>query len=254
MSAPRSRLHVAMARMRAYDPRPWGVRPVLGPLVGLVVLVVVAGVIALVVHPGSSVAALVTGAALDVGVYLALGLVVRWSGATVARRYGGFGNAFGLRRPVWRDGLWVLAGIGLVAVSRVAISIAAVSLVGVRGVEQAQNVRLEQPGVAELVVFGVVACVLAPVVEETIFRGLLLRTLMRRVGFWAAAVVSSALFGLFHTYEVGTLAGAGVLAAVTASLGLVNCLLVRWTERLTPGIAVHAVFNGLALLVLALRG
>ena len=51
-------------------------------------------------------------------------------------------------------------------------------------------------------VLGVIVVLIAPVVEETMFRGLMLRTLMRRWGFWPAALASSAIFALFHTYEV----------------------------------------------------
>ena len=37
-----------------------------------------------------------------------------------------------------------------------------------------------------------------PVVEELLFRGLVLRGLMLRLGFWPAALLSSAVFGLLH--------------------------------------------------------
>jgi membrane protease YdiL (CAAX protease family) len=78
----------------------------------------------------------------------------------------------------------------------------------------------------------------------------MLRTLMRRWGFWPAALASSAIFALFHTYEVSTLAGAITLAGVVFTLGLTNCLLVRWSGRLAAGIMNHMIFNGLAILVL----
>jgi hypothetical protein len=51
---------------------------------------------------------------------------------------------------------------------------------------------------------------------------------------------------------VSTLTGAITLAAVVGSLGLTNCVLNRFTDRLVPGMIVHATFNGLAILLLAL--
>jgi membrane protease YdiL (CAAX protease family) len=249
----RSRLQRAIDAMRAYDSRPWGWRPAVLPLLALLVLAVVSGLVGAVVHVHSYAAALVLTAVLDVGLYVLLGTAVVVAGREVARRYGGFGNAFGLRKPVWRDLVWVGAGVGLVFAFRIAISIVAAATLGSKALRQGSNLQISHPRIGTIVLIAVVACACAPVVEELIFRGLLLRTLMRRVGFWPAALVSSALFGLFHTYEVSTLAGAVVLASVTASLGFTNCLLVRWTERLTPGIGVHALFNGLAVLVLALR-
>lgn len=67
-----------------------------------------------------------------------------------------------------------------------------------------------------------------------------------------AALLSTLIFALGHTYEVQTLAGAIILALNVAIIGLVHCGLVRYTGRLAPGIMSHAIINGLAVLVLAL--
>jgi membrane protease YdiL (CAAX protease family) len=100
-------------------------------------------------------------------------------------------------------------------------------------------------------VLGVYAVLIAPVIEETLFRGVLLRSFMRRLTFWSAAVVSSAIFGALHTYEVSTLAGRITLAVNVGLLGVVNCLLARITGRLTPAIMLHATGNLFAFLVVA---
>jgi membrane protease YdiL (CAAX protease family) len=79
------------------------------------------------------------------------------------------------------------------------------------------------------------------------FRGLLLRSFMRKLGFWPAALLSSLLFALFHVYEVSTLLGAVTLALSVGILGLGNCYVVRVTGRLAPAILIHATYNALAL-------
>jgi hypothetical protein len=99
----------------------------------------------------------------------------------------------------------------------------------------------------------VVVVLAAPFVEEIVFRGLLLRTFMRRMTFWPAALLSTAIFGLGHTYEVDSFVGAVTLAAIVGSLGLANCILNRYTDRLAAGMLVHGTFNGLAVLVLLLQ-
>jgi membrane protease YdiL (CAAX protease family) len=66
---------------------------------------------------------------------------------------------------------------------------------------------------------------------------------MRRMSFWPAALLSTAVFALFHTYEVSTVQGAAALALSVATLGMTNCYLVRITGRLVPGMLVHATFN-----------
>ncbi|MGH9076816.1 MAG: lysostaphin resistance A-like protein [Acidimicrobiales bacterium] len=80
----------------------------------------------------------------------------------------------------------------------------------------------------------------APVVEELFFRGLVLRSVGRRLGAPAAVVVSAGLFALAH-FEALQFAG---LAAFGVVLGV-----VAWrTGRLAPGIAAHAAFNASAVI------
>jgi membrane protease YdiL (CAAX protease family) len=85
--------------------------------------------------------------------------------------------------------------------------------------------------------------VVAPVVEELFFRGLVLRSLERRVGTAWAVVGSAVAFGLAHfeLLQLPALVGVGVVCGVLA---------VR-TGRLGPGIFVHAAFNAVAVATLA---
>lgn len=118
--------------------------------------------------------------------------------------------------------------------------------------EAAVNTRgLAQEGVAALVLLAVSAVVLAPVAEETLNRGVLLRAGMTRWGFVPAALVSSGIFGVFHAYEAGTVAAAGVLTVNMALFGFLQCVLVRITGRLNPAVVSHAVMNALALAIAA---
>ncbi|HEY3068474.1 MAG TPA: type II CAAX endopeptidase family protein [Methylomirabilota bacterium] len=90
------------------------------------------------------------------------------------------------------------------------------------------------------------AVVLAPVVEEVVFRGLIFGTLRRRLPAGLAAVVSATLFAIPHGY--------GVLgfAAVFWS-GFLWAYAYEKTGSLLPGMAAHALNNAAAsLTVLAL--
>lgn len=58
------------------------------------------------------------------------------------------------------------------------------------------------------------AVVLAPIGEELFFRGILFQALRRRVGLWAAATISSAVFGVVHVEVIGIDALPAVVAAV----------------------------------------
>lgn len=254
-SPPDNRLPLTreMDELRARDPRPWGARPVWLPLVTLAGLVVLGGLVGHLVRPDSWAAQFALAAVVTVGLYGVLAWSVRVAGRPIAARYGGWGVTFGLRRPRAIDLAWIAAGVGMVFVGRLVIGVIAVLAAGRKVVDESQNLQVQTTSVAVYVLLFVVAVCLAPVIEETVFRGLLLRTFQRRVGFWLAAIASSVLFAAFHLYEVSTLAGAAVLGAVTFALGLTNCMLVWWSGRLFAGIVVHMLFNALALTVLIVQ-
>jgi membrane protease YdiL (CAAX protease family) len=101
-----------------------------------------------------------------------------------------------------------------------------------------------------------VACVLAPLVEETMFRGALYRHLRnaterrlgRRGSFVVSALVVSFIFAVIHPQ--GVLA---VPALMSLALGL--SVLREWRGSLLPSMMVHGIHNGLTtfMLVQALR-
>lgn len=80
------------------------------------------------------------------------------------------------------------------------------------------------------------ACVLAPLLEEILFRGLILRGLLLRYPPSTAIVHSAALFGLahFNVYQF----------FVGFSTGLVLGLAYQRTRSLWPCVLLHAAFNG----------
>lgn len=86
-----------------------------------------------------------------------------------------------------------------------------------------------------LVLLGVGLVVVAPIVEEFFFRGLLMGALRDRLPTAAAVGVSSAVFGATHFQPLQFL-GLAVAGAVFAMAAVVG-------GRLAPAIIVHAAFN-----------
>jgi membrane protease YdiL (CAAX protease family) len=97
------------------------------------------------------------------------------------------------------------------------------------------------------------ACLVAPIVEESFFRGFIFRGLLGhtlhlgggdhslrlRIGFWAAAALSGLLFAVFH----GEL---GLLVPFTG-VGILFAWIFRRTGSLWPNILAHAGFNAVSL-------
>lgn len=235
-----------VAANRAADPRPWGLRSWLGPVLSLAVLVVVSSVIAAAL-PEQGTGATIGVAALSIGLQLVLLGVLLAFGRPLAARGGGWATALGLDRLRRSDWLPWITGVGFAFLGRTIVGVLAFALSDGRAAEEASNLTGGDRDLTSIIVLVLVAVLLAPIAEELMFRGLLLRTFMHRFRFWPAAALSSVLFGAFHVYEVDTLTGAITLACSVGMLGLVNCYLVRITGRLTPGIMVHATYNALAV-------
>lgn len=173
-------------------------------------------------------------------------------GRRPARQSGGWSAALGLDLPEWRDsGRIVGWTLLLVLAQGVAVS-ALLAVPALRDVEPETNVEfLEGQPLGVLLVLAVLTVTVAPVVEEVLFRGVVLRGLMLRLPFWPAAVLSSAAFAALHVQSVGLSSLFTVAAIGTLGLGL--CLLARRTGRLGPSIGVHALYNAGVLLLTVAR-
>lgn len=79
------------------------------------------------------------------------------------------------------------------------------------------------------------AVVIAPVVEEIVFRGGLYRMLRGRFSPAPAMLLSGVVFSLLHFYLVGL--------PVLAVLAIILCLAYEWTGNLKTPILLHAFFN-----------
>jgi membrane protease YdiL (CAAX protease family) len=184
--------------------------------------------------------------------------------ASRRRGTGSLGRDFGLRfRPV---DLAIGLGVGIAA--KIAGAVVAVPLVGLTGGVPTSNVPAQNDLVWIVLNTVVATTLVAPVVEELFFRGLLLRAIRngllrgraahpradppdaRRVrrALLGSVLISSAVFMLVHLYQAPDLTTLLVLGSSTLLLGLANAVLATRTGRLGPGIVAHMVFNGVTVL------
>lgn len=177
------------------------------------------------------------------------GTMVIWL-AVVARRKG-LGSLvadFGLRLVSpgkrWTDDVpWFFAGVGLQLVWIPAI----VLLQEVHGTvarQEAVRIASRSSGFSIPLLFIAVG-VLAPVAEELLFRGALLRSLLRKTTPGWAVFISAAVFGLVHFGDpsIGTL----IALPAILSLGLVSGYQAAKTGDLSRSIMLHVGFNTLSV-------
>lgn len=114
-----------------------------------------------------------------------------------------------------------------------------------------------------------IAALVAPVVEELFFRGLLLRAVRNTVLRWRrreqpadaatqkrafilAIAISSIAFAAMHMYQAENVTFAVILGGSTLFVGVVNAFAALITHRLGGAIIGHVVFNGGGVLLSAL--
>jgi membrane protease YdiL (CAAX protease family) len=144
----------------------------------------------------------------------------------------------------------VFRGIGLVVVwfflSRIVISIYVVlaQAVGLKPEEDALK-RLPElfgQGTTGFIFAVIIVAIVAPVVEELVFRGFVYPAFRKRWGITAGIIASGLLFALFHS---------NVFVFVPiAVIGFVLAYLYEITDSLGPPIIFHALNNLLAVILI----
>ena len=147
--------------------------------------------------------------------------------------------------PRWSIPAAVGVGIGLGIAARIAIGV--VVSVG-QSVDPGicrKLIELEHdsvpPALWHKLLLAIALVVLAPLGEELVFRGLLLRGLVRRMRFPIAAVISGVVFGLAHL-EYWTL---WPLLVGICGFGIAAAFVYR-TMGFAANVTMHAMFNGIA--------
>ena len=81
----------------------------------------------------------------------------------------------------------------------------------------------------------IAACIMAPILEEMLFRGVILRSFLKQYPRWRAIIASALLFGIAHM---------NIYQFVVASLGGIALgWLYERTDSLLPSMTLHATYN-----------
>jgi membrane protease YdiL (CAAX protease family) len=140
-------------------------------------------------------------------------------------------------RTTWRRA----AGIGAVVIFVVFVVSAVVAQFGNAEREQGLIPEHWDPGrIAPFAAFCVVVVVIAPIVEELLFRGVGYG-LLARFGEYPAIVLVGLSFALVH----GLIAGFAVIAVFGAGLAYLRAK----TDSIYPGMLLHASFNAFGLAI-----
>ncbi len=110
------------------------------------------------------------------------------------------------------------------------------------------QIRAARDNPAYVIPILIVAVVAAPIVEEIVFRGMVLRGLLSRMQPKWAIAVQAVVFGCAHFDPSRGMRNIGLIV-VLSSVGTVLGVAVHQLRRLGPSIIAHAMLNGVAMAV-----
>jgi membrane protease YdiL (CAAX protease family) len=100
----------------------------------------------------------------------------------------------------------------------------------------------------QIAAFALLACVLAPITEELVFRAFIFNAIARYGGFWPAALVSSIIFGLVHVSSSAL--DIVVFALPLAIGGIVLAYVYSRSTCYWSNVISHSFFNSISVVAI----
>lgn len=134
---------------------------------------------------------------------------------------------------------WGILGVFLAFSGQIVASLIEVYVLGIEPGSENTQMIMDITRIAPIMV--VTSVLLAPILEELVFRRVIFGSLIQTQNFWVAALISAFVFALIHRDFTHLL--------VYTVMGLIFSFLYYKTKRLLAPIIAHMAMNGLVTLV-----
>ncbi|QIL50505.1 CPBP family intramembrane metalloprotease [Weissella coleopterorum] len=144
---------------------------------------------------------------------------------------------------------WIFKGYGLIILAGMLVTVIKMITVGhnVEPANQLALVQMTKLGIAYKIYLICLSVILAPLLEEAIFRGVLMNYFFKNLSWWINVLLSGIAFGLFHVIAQPF----QLMALIQYSLtGVVLAIVYKKTQRLQYSMAAHCLNNSIAILIL----
>lgn len=143
---------------------------------------------------------------------------------------------------------WVFKGYLMIMGANIVINLLQALVLGHQ--QEAQNqLKLEalaRSGLSNIIFVIILGVIVAPLVEELMFRGIILNYFFKEQNWWFNIILSGILFGAYHM-----MAGFSWFAWMQYSLtGMILAIVYKKTKQLQYSMLLHLLNNGIAMLSL----
>ncbi|TRM11388.1 CPBP family intramembrane metalloprotease [Lentibacillus cibarius] len=135
--------------------------------------------------------------------------------------------------------LWAIAGLFMAYLANGIASRIEKVFLGVK--PESENTQMIMDITRVAPIFVIVTAIIAPILEEIIFRKIIFGELYKRTNFFIAAALSALIFAIIHREPEHTL--------VYASMGFVFAFLYVKTKRIIVPIIVHMSLNSISVIL-----
>lgn len=135
--------------------------------------------------------------------------------------------------------LWIVGGLIMAYIFQGVANVIEVELLGIE--QESENTEMIMNFSKISPLFIIIPALIAPILEEIIFRKIIFGVLYKRMNFFFAALISALIFAIIHGEPEHTL--------IYASMGFVFAFVYVKTKRILVPILVHIAMNSLAVLI-----
>ncbi|ASN07059.1 CPBP family intramembrane glutamic endopeptidase [Virgibacillus necropolis] len=135
--------------------------------------------------------------------------------------------------------LWSIVGVFMAYFAQYIASIIEIQILGIQPGSANTEMIIDITRAAPI--FMVIPAIIAPIVEEVIFRKIIFGSFYKKMNFFLAALLSALIFGIIH--------GEPEHILIYGSMGFVFAYLYVKTKRILVPIIVHMTLNSISVLV-----
>ena len=133
---------------------------------------------------------------------------------------------------------WSILGVFMAYFAQAIATMVEINIFGIKA--GSENTQMIMEITRTIPLFAIIPAVIAPILEEVIFRKIIFASLYKRTNFFIAALLSAFIFGIIH--------GEPEHILIYASMGFVFAFLYVKTKKIIVPIIVHMTLNSISVI------
>jgi len=153
-------------------------------------------------------------------------------------------KSFGIENiGIWKTIIEALKAYGkYIGITILVVIFMVATNIKIPGYEMQENILpLFGKTIPSMIIAGIMIVIIAPIIEEIVFRGFILRTLVNRIGIFLGSLLTAGIFAILHMQFKSIIP--------IFILGLIINSIVTKNKSIIPAILFHVINNAIAFIM-----